>query len=79
MTDKIRDEENEHLGQQEDRFADPWGVIASEGDYVLIRARVARANHEIVFVEIEHARDGGRPTPFSLVVEKASIAAVEVR
>lgn len=55
-----------------------WGIIADEGDYVLIRAKVARANEEIVLVEIEHCRDDGRPTPFSLIVEKKSIVAVEV-
>lgn len=53
--------------------------ICEEGDYVLIMGKVARVSDEVAFVEIEHARDGGRPTPFSLVVEKASIAAVEVR
>lgn len=52
--------------------------IAEEGATVLIRAKVARSNEEIVLVCIEHCWDDGRPTPFSLVVGKASIAAVEV-
>lgn len=51
-------------------------VIAEEGDYVLIRAKVARSSASAVLVEIEHARDGGKKTPFTLVVERASIAAV---
>lgn len=53
-------------------------MICEEGDTVLIRAKVARVNDEIALVEIEHCREDGKPTPFSVVVEKASIAAVEV-
>lgn len=54
--------------------------ICEEGDYVLIRAKVARANDEVALVCIEHTRDGDVfSSPFTLVVERASIASVEVR
>lgn len=53
--------------------------ICDEGDYVLIRARVARVGYDTALVCIEHCRDGGpESTPYSLVVERASIAAVEL-
>ena len=53
--------------------------ICEEGDTVLIRAQVARANAERVMVCIEHTHQGSDDlVPYTLVINRKSIAAVEV-